>query len=423
MQEIYNQKINQKIYEETLDNGLKITVFPMKTKIKFIIWGANVGSIDNKFYCPGDKDITILPDGIAHYLEHKLFEQESGKNSLDTLTALGVDANAYTSNDHTAYLYVCTENYEVALNEFMDYVQNPHFTKENVDKERGIIEQEIMMYEDYPEWAVYLNAMKIMYHANEIRLDEAGTIESIQEIDEEKLYKLYNTFYRPDNMYMVLVGDFEPEEAVQQIKDRMTMPKAEGEIKRVYNDEPEDIVQKYIEEEMDISMPMLLVGYKDNNKDIPKMYKSLAVDMIESILFGTGSDFYKEMYETERILTAPGATYEYSKTYGHIMIQTTTQYPEEVAEAISKTVEKAVNEGLKDEDFERCRRKIYGEFIRAFDDPEEVAPGLISGYFKGVNTIDYLDVFEKITKKDVEKVLKEVFNEKYKVVSVIKTKE
>ena len=266
MQELYYEKLDQKVYKEKLDNGLEVVIVPMNTNNKFVVWGANVGSVDNKFIAPGENDITVLPDGIAHYLEHKLFEQESGRNSLDTLTALGIDANAYTSNDHTAYLFGCTDNYEEALDEFMDYVQHPYFTEENIEKERGIIGQEIMMYDDEPEWAVYINAMKIMYHANEIRIDEAGTIETIKEIDKEKLYKLYNSFYTPDNMYMVLAGNFNPEEAILDVKKRMVMPKHEGELKRIYNEEPKEIVQKRIEKSMDISMPIVFIGYKDNDR-------------------------------------------------------------------------------------------------------------------------------------------------------------
>ena len=163
MQIIENSKIKEKLYTEKLKNGLTIMVIPKKTRKKFIIWGTKFGSIDNKFIAPDEKDITVMPDGIAHYLEHKLFEQESGKNSLDTLSALGVDANAYTTNNHTAYLYECTDNFYEALDEFMNYVQSPYFTDENVNKERGIIEQEIMMYDDYPEWVLYMNAMKAMY--------------------------------------------------------------------------------------------------------------------------------------------------------------------------------------------------------------------------------------------------------------------
>ena len=158
MQILENNKIKEKLYTEKLDNGLTIIVFPKKTRKKYIVWSTNFGSIDNKFYAQGENELTAVPDGIAHYLEHKLFEQENGKNSLDVLSSIGVDANAYTTNDHTAYLYECTDHFDEALDEFMNYVQNPYFTDENVEKERGIIEQEIMMYDDYPEWSIHLTS-------------------------------------------------------------------------------------------------------------------------------------------------------------------------------------------------------------------------------------------------------------------------
>ena len=138
MQVIENNQIKEKVYIEKLDNGLVVMILPKKTRKKYIVWSTNFGAIDNKFYAPGESDLTTVPDGIAHYLEHKLFEQENGRNSLDVLTSIGVDANAYTTNDHTAYLYECTDHFDEALDEFMNYVQNPYFTDENVEKEKGI---------------------------------------------------------------------------------------------------------------------------------------------------------------------------------------------------------------------------------------------------------------------------------------------
>ena len=163
MQVIENLKVKEKVYIETLENGLTVLIIPKKeTEKKFIIWGTNFGSIDSKFIAPGENEITTVPDGVAHFLEHKLFEQKNGTNSLDTLTAIGVDANAYTTTDHTAYLYECNDKFYEALDEFMDYVQNPYFTKENVEKEKGIIGQEIRMYDDHPGWQVYINAMQCL---------------------------------------------------------------------------------------------------------------------------------------------------------------------------------------------------------------------------------------------------------------------
>ena len=173
-----------------------------------------------------------------------MFEQENGKNSLDVLTALGVNANAYTTNDHTAYLYECTDNFYKALDEFMDYVQHPYFTDKNVEKEKGIIGQEIMMYDDYPEWKVYTNALECMYHNHPVKLDVAGSIESISHIDKEILYKCYNTFYNPSNMAMVVSGDFEPEKLLEEIKKRLIEKKVNGEITRIFEDEPETIVKE-----------------------------------------------------------------------------------------------------------------------------------------------------------------------------------
>ena len=195
MQIIENSKVKEKLYIEKLENGLTVMIIPKKgIQKKYIIWGTNYGSNDNKFIVPGETEVTEVPKGVAHFLEHKMFEQENGKNSLDVLTALGVNANAYTTNNHTAYLYECTDNFYEALDEFMDYVQHPYFTDENVEKEKGIIGQEIMMYDDYPDWKVYLNALECMYQKHPVKLDITGTVETISHIDKDILYKCYNCY-------------------------------------------------------------------------------------------------------------------------------------------------------------------------------------------------------------------------------------
>ena len=222
MQIIENSQIKEKVYIEKLENGLTIMIIPKSgIQKKYAIWGTNYGSVDNKFIVPGETDVTSVPDGVAHFLEHKMFEQENGTNSLDTLTKLGVNANAYTTTNHTAYLFECTENFYEALDELMDYLQHPYFTDENVEKEKGIIAQEINMYNDYPEWEVYMNAMKAMYHNNPVKIDIAGTVESISKIDKDILYTCYNTFYHPSNMVMCFAGEFEPENLLEEVKKRL----------------------------------------------------------------------------------------------------------------------------------------------------------------------------------------------------------
>ena len=192
MQVIENLKVKEKLYIEKLENGLTIMIIPKKDiQKKYVIWGTKYGSNESTFIVPGESEPIEVPKGVAHFLEHKMFEQENGNNSLDVLTSLGVNANAYTTNDHTAYLFEGIDNFYEALDELMDYVQHPYFTDENVEKEKGIIGQEIMMYDDYPEWRVYLNALEAMYHNHPIKLDITGTIETISHITHFIIHQIW----------------------------------------------------------------------------------------------------------------------------------------------------------------------------------------------------------------------------------------
>ena len=420
MQIIENDVVKEKVYIEKLENKLTVMIVPKKTRKKYIVWSAKYGSIDKKFKNTDNNEIIEVPDGIAHYLEHKLFEQENGKNSLDVLTSLGVDANAYTTNDHTAYLFECTDNFDEALDEFMNYVQNPYFTEENVEKERGIIEQEIMMYKDYPEWELYMNALKCMYQKNEISIDVAGTKETIAKITPELLYKIYNTFYRPENMVIVISGDFVPEEIIRKIEDRITIKSREQRIERIYEDEPEEIAKKREEEFMDISIPSVMIGYKDNNIKTNSPKKDIAFQILGNILFGKSSEFYKTLYEEGKILSEPAYNYEFSKTYSHFLIQMQTDYIEDVIKMFDKQIEYMKTNGIDNEKFEISKRKVYGEFVKEFNDVSEISTILVSDFFKEISVFEYLQEFSSITKEFVEEVLKKSFIEEMKVISIIK---
>ena len=247
MKIIESLKIKEKEYIEKLDNGMTVIIIPKPNlDKKYIIWGTHFGSVDNRFIMPKTEKEVFIPDGVAHFLEHKMFEQPNGTNSLDTLMALGLDANAYTTNDHTAYLFECTNNFYQGLDELMDYVQHPYFTEKNVEKEKGIIGQEIKMYDDEPGWQLYMNAMKCLYKNNPMNIDIAGSIESISKITPDVLYKCYNTFYNPSNMIMVVCGDFQPEELLEEIKKRLVEKEEQGEIKRIYPAKEEKINEEYI---------------------------------------------------------------------------------------------------------------------------------------------------------------------------------
>ena len=419
MQIIENSKVKEKLYIEKLENGLTIMIIPKKgVQKKYVIWGTNYGSNDSKFVVPGENQETEVPKGVAHFLEHKMFEQESGVNSLDTLTALGVDANAYTTNDHTAYLFECTENFEPALDELMDYVQHPYFTDENVEKEKGIIGQEIMMYDDYPEWRVYLNALEAMYHEHPVKLDITGTIETISHIDKEILYKCYNTFYNPSNMVMVVCGDFEPEKLLQEIKNRLIDKKANGEIKRIYPEEPEDIVQEKIEQKMDVSQPIFVIGIKDKLADTKeRVKKHIAIEILLNMILGKSSKLYKELYDEGLLFSTPSLDYEYATGYAHILITGQSPDPEKVYERFKQTV---ANMKIDSTEFNRIRKRIYGEYIKEYNDVEDISRMFLSDFFKEMNSFDFLEEITVINEEYVEQVLKDVFNDKKMVISVIK---
>lgn len=428
MQIIENSKVKEKVYIEKLDNGLTVMIIPKPgVQKKYMIWGTNYGSNDNEFIVPVEEEKTTVPNGVAHFLEHKMFEQENGTNSLDVLTALGTEANAYTTNDHTAYLFECTDNFYEAMDELMDYVQHPYFTDENVEKEKGIIGQEIMMYDDYPEWRVYLNAMEAMYHNNPIKIDIVGTIETISKIDKEILYKCYETFYNPSNMAMVICGDFEPEKLIEEVKKRLIDKKSNGKIERIFQEEPEEIVKEKIEQKLEVSQPLYTIGIKDkidnvensNKTDIVK--KHIAIEILLNIIMGRSSKLYKELYNEGLIYSGASLDYEFSKTYAHILIAGQSTDPEKLYEKFKLRVKELKENGIDENDFERNKKMIYGGYVKEYNDVTDIARMFLADYFKGINSFGYIEEINSINVEYLNQVLKDVFKENKMVLSIVKS--
>ncbi len=407
---IENELIKEKVYIEKLESGFTIICIPKdNTKKKYAVCSVGYGSNYNKFIVQGENTITEIPDGVAHYLEHKMFEQESGINSLDTLSSLGVDANAYTTNDHTAYLFECTNNFNEALTELLSYVQTPYFTDENVEKERGIISQEINMYNDDPDWKAYINCMNALYKKNPIKIDIAGTIESIKKIDKETLYKCYNNFYIPSNMCLILVGDFEPatiiEKAKKQIKDNQ---KTKATI--LYEKEDMKINKEKIVEEMDVSIPILTLGIKVNPKEEETIKRCLGIEIILEVLFGNSSDCFKKLYEQGLIYDSIQTSFEWSKEeFAHIIIQLKTEEISKVKKHIIDTIKDFQNQGIEENKLERAKRKIYGLYVREFNDVSSEGTLFETNFIKGINPFEYLEKYRIISKEYIEGILKSVF--------------
>ena len=418
MQIIENNQIQEKVYMEKLSNGMTIMCIPKpNTNKKYIIWGINYGSNDNKFVVPTTKQKIEVPNGVAHFLEHKMFEQENGTNSLDTLTAMGVEANAYTTNDHTAYLFECTDNFYPALDELMNYVQHPYFTDENVEKEKGIIGQEIMMYDDYPIWKVYLNALNNLYVNHPIKIDITGTKETISKITKETLYDCYHTFYHPSNTCLVVSGNFEPEKIIEEIKKRVVNKKEQEEIQRIYEEEPEKINKTETIVKMEVSMPMFAIAIKDKvEKDM--VQKHIAIEILLNMILGKSSNLYQKLYQQELLQQELDLDYEFSKNYAHVMITGQSKAPKKLYELFKKEVEQYKKQ-ISLEDFERSKRKIYGDYVQEFNEVSDIAKMFLADFFKGINSFAYIEECEKVTKEYVAQVLKEVFQQKNMTISIV----
>ncbi len=425
MKIIESTKIKEKAYFEKLENGLNIIIIPKaNTKKKYVIWGTNFGSIDNRFILPKTNEEVFIPDGVAHFLEHKMFEQKNGRNSLDVLMALGLDANAYTTNDHTAYLFECSsDKFYEGLDELMDYVQNPYFTDENVEKEKGIIGQEIMMYDDDPGFKLYLNTMDCLYHKNAVKLDIAGTIESIKDINPDVLYKCYNTFYHPSNMTLVVCGDFVPEDLLEEIKKRLLPKENQGEIKRIYEEEEDSINKERKEANMEVSTPIFMIGIKDKLPVTDEIVKKhIAIQIILNMLVGKSSSLYRDLYNSGDLLAEPDCDYEFSKQYSHVLVGGQSKNPELIYEKFKSELARVKKDGLDEEHFERIKRKIYGEYVTDYNSVSNIARMFLADSFKGINSFDYIEKFDSVTKDYAEQILNDVFKENMMGFSVIRPK-
>ena len=425
MEKIVNDLLKEELYYEKLENGLEVYFMPKKgfTK-KYAVLATNYGSNDLEFIPINEKEKMTVNAGIAHFLEHKMFEQPDGGNAFDKFSKWGANANAFTNFTMTAYLFSATEYFYECLDHLIDYVQTPYFTDENVEKEKGIIGQEIKMYEDDPGWQLYMNALDCMYKDNPIKIDIAGTVESISKITPEILYKCYNTFYNPANMTMVVCGDFEPEKLLEEIKRRLVKRESQGEIKRIYPKAENEINMPYKEKKMEVSTPAFVIGYKDmQNIDYSAKIatkRHIAIEILLNMIIGKSSNLYKELYEKGIILAEPSMDYEFTKQYAHVIISGQSNNPEEIQKRIKETVMKFKEQGIEEQHFDRIRKKVYGDYVVEYNSVGDIARMFLADNMKEINSFDYIEEYETVTKQYVEEILKDVFKEENMVLSIIK---
>ena len=423
MKTVDSAVLHEKYYEINHKSGLKIFVMPKQHySSAYAVIGMRYGSIDTKFKRSDREDFVTVPEGIAHFLEHKLFESEE----LDAFTRYaetGASANAYTSFDKTCYLFQCTDRFEDSLRILLDFVTHPYFTKETVEKEQGIIGQEITMYYDVPGWMSTFNLLKCLYKNHPVRIDIAGTVESISHITDKLLYDWYDTFYNLNNMALAVVGNVDVE-SVLSVCDEVLKKSADVKIERAFEPEPREIVKPYDEYYLSVGMPVFSFGYKEACKTPLRTVKELVeMNVLLEILAGETSPLYTGLFEKGLINSSFSKEYFVGNGYESVIFDGESNNAGEVANAIKAEVENLRKNGFSDERFEAARRSLYGKEIMSYNDIDGVANSIIASCFGGFGAFDALDVYKNVKKSDIEKLLSEKLDEKYSALSVVKSKE
>ena len=409
----------EKYYYTKHKSGLEIYVIPKDFATSFAMFSTKYGAIDNCFKLEGEAEFHEVPDGIAHYLEHKMFENEDGVDTFSRFAKYGANANAFTSGTMTSYLFSCTEHLKENLEILLDYVSKPYFTPENVEKERGIIGQEIRMYEDNPGSAIYYNLLEAMYEKNQTRINVAGTVESIAEITPELLYDCYYTFYNFSNMTLCVSGRADMEMVLDAV-DRILPEREQKTIVRNYYSEKPEVFKKRTSAEFEVAKPMFLIGVKyiDISSDSRvRMKKKTEMGILTDMLFGSTSPFAIDVYESG-LVNGFDAGYDHGRDSSKILLEGETDDPEAVYEKFVSYIEKNRQEGLSREDFDRIKRASYASYIKMFDSTK-LAQSFTYMIHDDCDPFDYGEALKSVTFEEVEALFEKLFHEDYYAMSVV----
>lgn len=426
MEKITFEQLQEELFFEKLNNGLIVYILPKKGFNKtYATFTTKYGSIDNHFTPLGKDEFVKVPDGIAHFLEHKLFEKEDG-DVFQQFSRQGASANAFTSFTRTAYLFSSTSNVEENLETLMDFVQEPYFTEQTVEKEKGIIGQEIRMYDDNPDWRLYYGLIENLYEHHPAKIDIAGTVESISHITKDMLYECYNTFYHPSNMLLFIVGPVEPEKIMEQVKNNQARKSfaKQPEIKRKFPPEKKEANEKKKAVVMNVQTPKCLIGIKafhtdQKGKDMLK--NELVTNICLDMLFGKSSENYEKLYNEGLIDDTFSYDYTQEQGFGFAMIGGDTNNPDLLEEKIKRMLINAKEKSIfSEEELERTIKKRIGFFLRALNSPEFIANQFTRYAFNDMNLFDVVPVLAKIKLEDAHRTIEEfIAQERLSVFQII----
>jgi len=406
------EKLGEILHTYTHSSGLKVFIVKKEGyQKKTAIFATSYGSIDMRFVKPGDSADTVVPDGIAHFLEHKLFEQED-MNVLEKFSRLGASPNAFTSFHETAYHFTCTDKFEENFRLLLYFVQHPWLTEENVEKEKGIIGQEIRMYDDHADWRLFFNLLTCLYKDHPVNIDIAGTVESIAGITKDLLMDCWKTFYNPSNMAVAVVGDIEPAEITAIVDEMIEQKENVGRINKKYPVEEDGLAKEMIEQSFPVSMPTFMMGVRDDKRVAGKalLRRKEALSIALEGLMGRSSELYSRLYEEGQINESFSLDVMMVPAFGFATWGGQTSNPEKLAEILKNAVTGLVKTGIDESTYLRIRKAHEGQFIRSLNSSEMLARELVDTAFADASPFDMAEIFANITLAEVNACIVEVLS-------------
>lgn len=410
------------LFQECLPNGLVVFVLP---KAKFLrtygVLSTHYGSLDSKFKVPRE-GVVEVPPGVAHFLEHKLFEEEEG-NVFERFAAWGASVNAFTSYTQTSYLFSTVEKWQDCLIQLMEFVNSPYLTAENVEKEKGIIVQELQMYADHPNHRIHSRLLENLYHEHPVRLDIGGTVNSVRDITVEDLRHCYYTFYQPSNMALVVVGDVDPRETLRLVQANLPAWKNHvGPIERLYPSEPQHVAESWAEETLRISRPRYLMGFKHDpiwqGRELLRQQILMSIGM--RLIASRSSRVYAELYETDLVDDSFGASFNSDPRYAYSVLGSETSDPDSLHGELVRVINEFKANAVSSSDVERLKRQLYGAHLSSYDSFEYTANRVVSHYFNGTPYHEYLDLVESVTAAEVHEAMCQQFDWDRSTVSILR---